>query len=599
MGTIAGAAIIGTLVFLRCLGPAVLNPQALDWIFQWGIDPSANFMGWHMFRTEAWGLPPGVLRTYGYPVGSSVGRADALPIVALPMKLLSAWLPAHFQYLGAWWLSCYVLLAVFGALLTATATANPVLQLLGAALFALSPPLIHRMGHPSLSAHWLLAASLWLHFGVRARGLTPGLVAGWSIVLLIAAGTTPYLAAMVAALALPTIVGGMRRNVIRGLAAALSFGVVTVAMWWASGDFQVRAVSDLQNTGFGLLSTNLLAPFYPPDESLMSIWIHIGIMGSDQLDGYCYLGLGLFFLAVAALAIRRFQFGWPRTPMDVAFAVVIVGLTLFAISSTVTLGTRVLARYDPSWWGPLTTFRASGRFIWPVYYAFTFALVASVARYARPRTATIVLSISLVLQVVDLWGTTGNVAVPAPRAEVDPLPSPFWRVVLPQYEHLVLNPTNMCSEPGAGFDYRYFALKAGVARVTINAGYAPRYDIEGVTAYCRTLAADTAARRVEDDTLYVVADGLVPQLETAERPVRCGRVDGFAVCFTAASHERWRALFDIAAASDRLGVILDDLGLQIGRDAPDRQLSPLRSAVTKLFSIRPTETSQVHTPGPA
>jgi hypothetical protein len=83
--------------------------------------------------------------------------------------------------------------------------------------------------------------------------------------------------------------------------------------------------------------------------------------------------------------------------------------------------------------------------------------------------------------------------------------------------------------------------------VTINAGYAPRYDVEGLTSYCRSFAAETAARRVQDDTLYVVADNLVPLMESADRPVRCGRVDGFAVCFTVESHERWATLFDIGA----------------------------------------------------
>ena len=108
----------------------------------------------------------------------------------------------------------------------------------------------------------------------------------------------------------------------------------------------------------------------------------------------------------------------------------------------------------------------------------------------------------------------------------------------------MLNPTNMCS-PAEGFDYRHFALKAGIAGVTINAGYAPRYDVNGLTAYCRTLAADTAAGRVEDDTLYIVAAPLVAVLTSAGKPVRCARVDGFNACFTAAAHERWQGLFDI------------------------------------------------------
>lgn len=550
------AAAAGVLVFERCLGFRVLDTRALDWIFHWGIDPSVNFMGWHMFRSEPWSLPPGILHSYGHPVGSSIGITDSLPVVAMPLKVIDAWLPPTFQFLGLWYLACFVLLAVFGGLLVATATASPWLQALGGSLIALSPTLIHRMGHASLSGHWLIVAALWLHVRCRDNGMSRGRLALWLALLWVAAGVTPYIAAMVVALAVPSLIAKLRDGVIPALATGLAFAAVTGVGWWASGYF-VLDDDDLRNSGFGILSTNLLAPFDAPAGSLLARILSIDLASADQLEGYCYFGLGVFWLiAVALAAARHRRRGTREEPAsrpgrrivglqgatDIAFAIVLLGLGLFAVSSTVTFGTRVLFEYDPSWWGPVTLLRASGRFIWPLYYALVFALVGVVARRLTRRAAIAVLAAAVMLQAADLWGPLATVRAAHATELVDPLPSRFWDRVPPRYEHLVLNPTNMCSP--AGFDYRYFALAAGRAHMTINAGYAARHDPAAVAAYCRTLADDTANRRVREDTLYVVADALVPVMQSAETPVTCVRVDQLAVCAVTATMEGWGTVLE-------------------------------------------------------
>jgi hypothetical protein len=249
-------------------------------------------------------------------------------------------------------------------------------------------------------------------------------------------------------------------------------------------------------------------------------------------------------VGVSVLRARpRVRRAW--TVVDVSFALVCVVIALFALSSTITLGTRILFEYDPGWWGPLTTLRASGRFVWPLYYALVFGVVAIVVRRLPHGTAVAVLAVGVFLQAADLWGPIAAVRTARALAAWDPLPSPFWARVLPHYAHLVLNPTNMCSPAGSGFDYRYFALKAGSARVTINAGYAARHDVAALDAYCQALARETAERRVQEDTLYVVADQLVPVMQSAEVPVACARIDGVAVCFSTASHARWGDSFDV------------------------------------------------------
>ena len=105
----------------------------------------------------------------GYPVTTSIGNTDAVPLVAFPLKPLHAALPDPGQYLGAWLLACYVLQGVFGVLLLRHVTADPALQTLGAALLVQTPALLFRTGHTALCGHWLLLAALWIAVSTAAQ----------------------------------------------------------------------------------------------------------------------------------------------------------------------------------------------------------------------------------------------------------------------------------------------------------------------------------------------------------------------------------------------------------------------------------------------
>ncbi|MCC7126756.1 MAG: hypothetical protein IT178_18035 [Acidobacteria bacterium] len=130
-------------------------------------------------------MPPGATANLGYPVGTSVALTDSIPLAAMLLKPFSAVLPDVFQYFGLWLLACFVLQGIFGVALIATVTTNRWLQVLGGGVFALSPLLVHRMGHAALTAHWILLAGLWL----GRLDVTPREVAAY-YALLFAAMTT-------------------------------------------------------------------------------------------------------------------------------------------------------------------------------------------------------------------------------------------------------------------------------------------------------------------------------------------------------------------------------------------------------------------------
>src|SRR4029450_9307373 len=118
-----------------CLGPSLVNPTNIDWLMH--ADYRLHFLGWHLYRHGPWTLPLGASPLPIWAVGSSIGLTDAIPIVAVPLKLLDAVLPANFQFIGMWLVLSFALQGVCGALLMQLATPRPLLQLLGATVLML------------------------------------------------------------------------------------------------------------------------------------------------------------------------------------------------------------------------------------------------------------------------------------------------------------------------------------------------------------------------------------------------------------------------------------------------------------------------------
>ena len=161
----------------------------LDWVH--------HYFGWHYFRIEPWHWPPGTIRGYHAPIGSSIGMTDSIPLAAYVLKPFGRWLPATFQYLSLWWLLCFVLQGALGARLTSRASSSPVIQALGGALFVLLPMLLIRVGHAALCSHWLL---LWPLLIATRQGATRARPREWAALGVVAGLVHPYLAAMSLAL---------------------------------------------------------------------------------------------------------------------------------------------------------------------------------------------------------------------------------------------------------------------------------------------------------------------------------------------------------------------------------------------------------------
>jgi Family of unknown function (DUF6311) len=535
---LAGA--VGLAAFLVQFGPAALDPTNLHWLMSgdWGV----HLLGWLMFRHAEWGWPLTSIPALAWPVDVTLAYTDSLPLLALPMKLLSPVLPDPLQYIGPWLAACFVLQGVFGALLTSAFSPKPLHATLGGALFALSPVLMTRVGHDSLCAHWLLLALLWLNLREQATARR-SVIAAVALVM-VAAAVHPVLWAMTATLAF-ALVARFRvekqlgwGGVVASLAATVA---VTALVFFAFG--YLGGGTTHGGGGFGVYSADLLTLVNPMGISrvLPDLPVRPG-----QYEGLGYLGLGTLLLVGFAgfLLIRgRRELSVDERKRWIPVLVAVIAMALFSASNVVTLaghqvvGLRSLYRPFLSLVEP---FRSSGRFIWPLHYlliAFALAVVLKLWG-ARSLWKGALLGTVLLVQAVDV--RRGGVGIEADDSWFK-LRAERWDGLARNRRRLVLYPPQLRDGGGRSCEGHdlwpsefhlsagWLALRHGMA---VNSAYVARLNAARTNAYCASLERDVKRGRLDPASLYVVAPEKLGDFQGIEG-VRCESLDGVHACLLA------------------------------------------------------------------
>ena len=366
-------------------------------------DYRLHFLGWHLYRHGPWTLPLGAAPLLIWPIGSSTGLTDSIPLAGFFFKLIDPLLPATFQFIGLWLVSCFALQGLFGALIVQLATPRASLQFLGGLLFILSPPLIYRIVHAALTAHWLILCALARAARGR-RGAVRRLCLAWATLAVLAAAIQPYILLMIVVLMLAAYLRqavAAPRQILRIALHALVGVAAAGVTLWQSGSFMVRSEAGLAIGGFGGWSANLLT-FVMPTEA--STRLSPGLFRYQipvSTEGYAYLGAGTLLLAVVALIATLPRVlapaSWRAFARRLPLVLALLFLAAMAVGPFITLGARTVFVYPPAWWGPLTIFRTHGRMIWPLFYAVVALVLYGVTRLP-PRAALALCIAGLTLQ---------------------------------------------------------------------------------------------------------------------------------------------------------------------------------------------------------
>lgn len=516
-----GAA-LGTLVFLCTFGVQVIVPTNTDWLLTGG-DLSQHYIGWEFFRQSDWTFPIGVAGDLAYPHGLAITFMDSLPLFAIPAKLFGGILPEQFQYFGLWGLMSYMAVGGFAALIARRLTGNPWVVGLVALLLCFSPLIFQRMfTHTALAGQWILLAGVYTTMLSREWQSRKNMLV-WSALLSVAVLIHPYfLPMMVFVLAVSVIV--RHKTYLQSCAAFFVPVAAAILTTWLIGGFTFTTISGQK---FGGAGYDLAAPF------LASGWSVVGL-GMPQLkfETVAYIGLGGLLIIIAALCyvyLRRktiVRMALPHRAKIIALAAVTVVFLAIAIGPTIKVGGVQFFAYEvptvvEKVWG---IFRVTARLAWPLLYAVLVLAIAIVVRFAKPRTALIIVATACMLQVIDV-GLSPRLAahtqkfhdVQAARYSSQ-LTDPAWRQILQGKRHVVYL--------GDLYDDKFVNLAQFCLQhdLTLNTGYFARKPTVAIERTIQDAKHDIANGSIKSDTIYLYEQPISSVAQEAQR-----KLNGFFV----------------------------------------------------------------------
>lgn len=489
---------LGLAAFFVLIGYQTLIPTNIGWLSF--ADRGMHTLGWMFFREAPWGTPPGVSPDLGIELSGSIALVDGLPLFAFPFKLLSAWLPHPFQYWGAWLLLSFMLQALFAWLIARELGAGRLVSLMAAAFALITPALMFRIEmHLALSGHWTVLAALYLY--VRRN---PPRLWAWPLLVTVTALIHAYLLALVMSLWLAALVERLWTGRIRWNAALIELGVgvfATIAVLWAAGFFVTPSIGTY---GYGDYKLNLLWPFltYRGWSQLFPDLPHT----KYDYEGLSFLGIGVFAILVlgilsGGLVILRAIASRRWLPL----AVMLVLLMLFAVSAKVSFADATLFTVPlPQWLVDIgSTFRSTGRFVWPLLYMLTIGIVVMLGRRIRTVVAVPLMLAAFAAQAVDSAPALLNFhnhLGPVSDNWDTPLVSPFWeRAADAGYTRIRVMPVE-----NPGVDWRPLGYFAVTHHMDIDSAYLGRVDDRAMDALRNRDKAILVTGDFDPRTIYVL-----------------------------------------------------------------------------------------------
>ena len=151
------------LIFGIYLYGARAIPTFTGWMMHG--DLATYYLSWLFLRVEPWTFPFGQISGYVHPQLTSIVFSDAVPIIAIFLKIFKNIFPDSIQYHGMVVLLNFFLQGFFSILLLRRFTGSISIQYLAGCLLVLMPTFIIRNnGHIPIGFHWVILASLFLYF---------------------------------------------------------------------------------------------------------------------------------------------------------------------------------------------------------------------------------------------------------------------------------------------------------------------------------------------------------------------------------------------------------------------------------------------------
>lgn len=507
--------ILGFVSFIFMYGYKVINWNYDAFLINQGADLTQNYLGWIFYRFASAENSFGMMDTMTYPKSISIMYTDSAPLIELIFKPFSDILPDTFQYFGLLGALNYAMSGGLAAVIIKKWTDKFWLTLLCTLPFVFSMPMFIKMfHHHQLTAHWviLLAFLIWVYqkenWGGGRRYIP---VICWFGMGVLACSMHFYFVPMcgmiVVGYSLHMFLEDKKRwqwaigVIIAYIMGALLFMAVIGGFktdFFTGENYFEEYIEMLYICGANL---NSFINAYTP--SVFGRMHQFALKG--QGEGLAYLGAGMLLAIVIAVGIRLWcakKRGVNITALKISLFAVLILSIVIGVGPAVSWNEKVLFTIPyPEFLLKLwSTFRCTGRFIWPAFYILLLFAIKTLLTMGNKKVMYGLLVMCCVLQIVDFMPTIidRHEMYSEYEDKKEILVEKGWEFIGEKYEHSVVLPNIMLTR---GNERNYFAYWGGKNKVTLNDFYLARQVLEDQTDFWYNKIKEEGG---DSDTVYIV-----------------------------------------------------------------------------------------------
>lgn len=296
----------GLLIFSFYFDFSIINPSNITWIIQSGGDQMQHYLGSLAFRADEWHFPITKTTAICYPEGASIIYTDSNPLLSIIAKLFKSIFLPDQQFVGFWYLLCFILQSFLTYLVLFQQTNNRFYSILCSSILCMLPTQIFRISHENLMAFWLIILIIYILLSPTTTTKQKLTISYVTLILslLIHAYISIMLIIMLGIYIVSIIYEKNKENKPWVSSTIIYSTLSTIGLlltMWTLGYFYNKSV-DEGLMGFGYFSMNLLAIYNPIYSSFSTILPSIPIK-EGQYEGFQYIGFGNLSLWIIILLL--------------------------------------------------------------------------------------------------------------------------------------------------------------------------------------------------------------------------------------------------------------------------------------------------------
>ena len=392
------------LLFIYLLGLDFIKFSNYEWLYSG--DLSTYHLGWKYFRNDVWRFPIGLNPNYGIYLNTSIIFSDSIPFLAIFFKSIKNFIPNDFQYFSLWIFICIYLQLFFSFKIIYKLTNDLIYSLIGTLFFCFATIFLHRSAiHLSLFGQWIILSYFYIEvssnknkFFIKSLNILFSLTIHFyfTIILTLILILEKFYDFLI------------KKELIKKIIIEFSILIpVILSLMYILGYFSLN-LDDGLGWGYGYFNLNLNSFFNPSGQTnsanfSWSTFFPIRDYQNGEIEGFSYLGIsGIIFFVIFILNIFLKKYNIIYTNKKIILICVL--FFFLSISNNINIGSFNILTIPINnfLYAIMSSIRASGRLIWPVYYLVFIVGIVFIYKNFNKKISFIVILSLFFLQIVDL-----------------------------------------------------------------------------------------------------------------------------------------------------------------------------------------------------